>query len=67
MCLIKDKKFHWHNRPLIAKEDITCYKKLQRVGKNIYSTPIMDTRVPIECIQDKIPFKAIIFYKFSFI
>ena len=67
MCLFKDKGFHPHNRPLIAKEDIVCYKKLQLVGNNIYITPFTDTQVPIECIQDKVPFEAIILHKFNFI
>lgn len=67
MCLIKDKVFHRHNRPLIADRDIPCYKKLQQVGKNTYITPITDTQVPIECIQDKVPFEAQILSKFKFI
>lgn len=67
MCLFKDKNFHPHNRPLIAERDIPCYKKLQQVKKDIYITPILDIKVPIECIQDKVPFKAIIFDKLSFI
>lgn len=67
MCLYKDKKFHPHNRPLVAKEDIVCYKKLHQVGKDTYITPCTDTQVPIECIRDKVPFKARILFKFKFI
>lgn len=67
MCLFKDKKHHPFNRPLIAKEDIVCYKKLNRCGENIYMTPIIDILVPIECIQDKVPFEAQILSKFIFI
>lgn len=67
MCLVKDKKFHPHNRPLIAEEDIVCYKKLHQVGKNTYITPCTDTLIPIECIQDKVPFEAQIIFKLKFI
>lgn len=67
MCLYKDKKFHPHNRPLIAKEDIVCYKNLNQVREDIYLTPYTDTQVPIECIQDKVPFEATILHKFLFI
>lgn len=28
MCLIKDKNHHPFNRPLVADEDIVCYKVL---------------------------------------
>lgn len=66
MCLIKNKKHHPHNRPLIAKEDIICYKKLQQIG-NTYITPCTYTQVPIECIRNKVPFKAEILSKFKFI
>lgn len=31
MCLIKNKKYHPFNRPLIAKEDIVCYKILVKL------------------------------------
>ena len=67
MCLVKDKRYHRHNRPLIAEKDIVCYKKLQPVGDNIYITPVLDIRVPIECVQDKVPFEATIFNKIGFI
>ena len=67
MCLFKNQKFHPHNRPLVAEEDIICYKKLSRVREDIYLTPCTDTQVPIECIQNKVPFKAIILHKLSFI
>lgn len=66
MCLVKDKKFHPHNRPLIAKDDIICYKKLQQI-ENAYITPCTYVQVPIECIRDKVPFKAEILSKFKFI
>ena len=67
MCLFKDKKFHPHNRPLVAKEDIVCYKKLRQVCNTAYITPCTDTLIPIECIQDKVPFKAQIIFKLKFI
>lgn len=67
MCLFKNKKFHPHNIPLIAKEDIVCYKKLRQVGNNAYITPCTDTLIPIECIQGKVPFKAQIIFKLKFI
>lgn len=67
MCLFKNKAYHPHNRPLIAKEDIVCYKKLHECENNIYVTPCTYTRIPIECIQDKVPFKAKIINKFKFI
>lgn len=67
MCLIKDKKYHPFNRPLIAERDIPCYKKLQQVRKDVYITPVLDIKVPIECIQGKVPFEATILDKFSFI
>lgn len=66
MCLIKNKAFHPHNHPLIAKEDIICYKKLQQIG-DAYFTPCTYIQVPIECIRDKVPFEATIFHKFNFI
>ena len=66
MCLIKDKGFHPYNRPLIAKEDIICYKKLQQIG-DTYFTPCTYIQVPIECIRDKVPFKAQILSEFKFI
>lgn len=66
MCLYKDKKHHPFNRPLIAKEDIICYKKLAEIG-NAYITPYTYIQVPIECIRDKVPFKAQILSKFKFI
>ena len=67
MCLFKSKGLHSHNRPLIADRDITCYKKVQQVGKNAYITPCTDTPIPIECIQNKVPFEAQILSKFKFI
>lgn len=66
MCLFKNKEYHPHNRPLVAKEDIICYKKLLQIGKN-YETPCTYTQIPIECIRDKVPFKAEILSKFKFI
>lgn len=66
MCLFKDKKYHPFNRPLIAKDDIICYKKLCQIGDTYY-TPQICTQVPIECIRNKVPFKAQILSKFKFI
>lgn len=67
MCLFKNKAYHPHNRPLIAKDDIICYKKVQQVGKHAYITPCTNAEIPIECIRDKVPFKAEILSKFKFI
>ena len=67
MCLLKDKGFHPHNRPLTAKEDIICYKKLRQIEENVYVTPCTYIQVPIECIRDKVPFKAQILSKFKFV
>lgn len=67
MCLIKDREFHPHNRPLIAKDDIICYKKLSQIGENVYVTPCTYIQVPIECIRNKVPFKAQMLSKFKFI
>ena len=71
MCLVKNKKYHPFNRPLIAKEDIVCYKQLYINCQNILVTPIRKIPVPIKCIQKnkrkRIPFKAEIFNKFKFI
>lgn len=67
MCLFKDKEFHPHNRPLVADRDIICYKKLDQIKENVYITPCTYDQVPIECIQDKVPFKAKILHKFKFI
>ena len=66
MCLFKDKKFHPHNRPLVAKEDIICYKKLQQIG-DTHFTPCIYDQVPIKCIRDKVPFEAQILSKWKFI
>ena len=66
MCLFKDKKFHPNNRPLIAQEDIVCYKQLYRVHDGLYTTPYTDTTVPDECLNQNIPFKAEIVKKFRF-
>ena len=67
MCLFKARGVHPLNRPLIAEKDIICYKKLQQVGNDAYVTPCTDTQIPIECIQDKVPFKAEILHKIIFI
>ena len=67
MCLYKNKTFHPHNRPLIADRDITCYKKVQQVDKDAYITPCTIAEIPIECIQNKVPFEAQILSKFKFI
>jgi hypothetical protein len=65
MCLFKDEKYHPHCRPLIAKEGIVCYKQVYR-SRNDYTTPYINTIIPIECIENKIPFKAKIDKKFRF-
>ena len=71
MCLIKDKRHHPFNRPLIAEEDIVCYKLLQiNHFKSEIVTPYTKIPVPIKCIQEidkRIPFKAEISNKFEFI
>ena len=68
MCLYKDKKKHPFNRPLVADKDIVCFKQLQiNWITNDYRTPCTYSRVPIECLKKKIPFKAEIFNKFRFI
>lgn len=71
MCLIKNKKHHPFNHPLIAKEDITCYKELRVNFANILITPHTNVVVPIKCVQKnkrkRIPFKAEILNKFKFI
>lgn len=67
MCLDKNKKYHPFNRPLIAKEDIVCYKQLQITSFGEYVTPYTYVKVPIECLKNKVPFKAIILNKSKFI
>ena len=71
MCLIKDKKYHPFNKPLIAEEDIVCYKQLRVNWNGIIVTPHTRIPVPIKCIQKnkrkRIPFKAEILSKFRFI
>lgn len=67
MCLFKDKRLHSNNRPLIAEKDISCYKNLQQIRSNVYITPCTYAQVPVECIQDKVPFKAVILHKLVFI
>lgn len=71
MCLIKDKKHHPFNHPLMAKEDIVCYKQLYVNCHNVIVTPHRYIPVPIKCIQKnkrkRIPFKAEILNKFEFI
>lgn len=71
MCLIKDKRFHPFNRPLIAKEDIVCYKQLYLNCANILITPCTYFPVPTKCVQKnkrkRVPFKAEILNKFEFI
>jgi hypothetical protein len=71
MCLIKNKKYHPFNRPLITEEDIVCYKQLYVNYKNEIVTPYTKILVPIKCIQKntkkRIPFKAEIVNKFKFI
>ena len=66
MCLFKDEKYHPHNRPLIAEEDIVCYKQVGRGSCSLYETPYTHTIIPTECIENKVPFKAEIVKKFRF-
>lgn len=63
MCLIKNKKYHPFNRPLIAKEDIVCYKILIRFDyidpPYILYTPFMYEPVNIQTyLNNKISFIA---------
>lgn len=68
MCLFKDKKHHPFNKPLIAKEDIVCYKQLETSRfTDGYITPCTYAEVPAECLKKKVPFKAEIINKFMFI
>lgn len=71
MCLTKNKKHHPFNRPLIAEEDIVCYKQLCVNYRNEFITPYTRVPVPVKCIQKnkrkRIPFKAEIVNKFRFI
>lgn len=68
MCLIKDKKFHPFNRPLVAKEDIICYKQLETGHfTDRYVTPCTYSIVPTDCLDKKVPFKAEIINKAQFI
>lgn len=66
MCLYKNRMCHRHNRPLIADEDIVCYKLVNKSTDGTYTTPHTDTIVPIECIEHKVPFKAKIVNPFRF-
>jgi hypothetical protein len=66
MCLFKDQYLHPHNRPLIAKEDIVCYKQVCRHSCGLYETPYTNTIIPTESIENKIPFKAKIDKKLRF-
>jgi hypothetical protein len=66
MCLFKDEKYHPHCRPLIAEEDIVCYKQVDRCSCGLYETPYTYTIIPTECIENKVPFKAKIDDKFEF-
>lgn len=68
MCLFKDTKIHKHNRPLVAKEDIVCYKILDYWSwSDEYYTPIQGEKIPNKCIKEKVPFKAPIRNIFKFI
>jgi hypothetical protein len=66
MCLFKDFRAHPHNRPIIAKEDIVCYKQVCIFGDGTYITPYTVDTIPIECIENKVPFKAKIAKIFNF-
>jgi hypothetical protein len=71
MCLVKDKRYHVFNRPLIAEEDIVCYKQLYVNYKGEIVTPYTNIPIPTKCIQKnkkkRIPFKADILNKWNFI
>ncbi len=68
MCLFKNKSKHLFNRPLIAEEDIFCYKQLEPSHfTNGYVTPCTYSVVPADCLKKKVPFKAEILNKFEFI
>jgi hypothetical protein len=68
MCLYKNKKHHPFNRPLIAEEDIVCYKQLETSHfTDGYVTPCTYSVVPTECLKKKVPFKAEILNKIEFI
>lgn len=68
MCLYKDKNKHPFNRPLIAEEDIVCYKQLEISHfTDGYVTPCTYSVVPAECLKKKVPFKAEILDKVEFI
>lgn len=66
MCLFKDNKYHHNNRPLIAEEDIVCYKQIFTYIDGTYMTPYTNTIIPTKCITNKVPFKAKIIDKFEF-
>ena len=71
MCLVKDKRYHVFNRPLVAEEDIVCYKQLYVNYKGEIVTPYTNIPVPTKCIQKnkkkRVPFKAEILNKWKFI
>lgn len=62
MCLIKDKKHHPFNRPLVADEDIVCYKVLFQYFvdfPDILRTPYQYQKIRIQVYLDyQIPFTA---------
>ena len=53
MCLVKDKRYHVFNRPLVAEEDIVCYKQLYVNYNGEIVTPYTNIPVPTKCIQKK--------------
>jgi hypothetical protein len=62
MCLYKDKKHHPFNRPLVAGEDIVCYKVLTQAlpgSPNVFCTPFQlePIRIPVH-LNYQIPFIA---------
>ena len=61
MCLVKDKRYHVFNRPLVAEEDIVCYKQLYVNYMGEIVTPYTNIPVPTKCIQKnkkkRVPFK----------
>ena len=54
MCLIKNKKHHPFNRPLIAEDDIVCYKHLYINCNNEFITPHTRALIPVKCIQKNV-------------
>lgn len=62
MCLIKDKKYHPFNKPLVADEDIVCYKVLAQFitdPPDVFRTPFQFDPIRVQLyINCQIPFVA---------